>query len=209
MAQVKLESKKRDKAGKGVARKLRAEGRIPAVLYGRASQPMSLELEEKAVATLMKEYGLNPIIELSVEAGQSSEVHTCMIADFQKDVYQRFVTHLDLKRVDLTQKVMAAVQLVVVGESDVRSKGGIVQRSVDTIHVHCLPADIPKVIELDISALGPGEHLSIKDVSVPAGVELVDPPDTALISVFSPRGMVGAEEGAGEAEAAAAPEGEE
>lgn len=205
MSQVKLESNKREKSGKGVARKLRAQGRIPGVLYGRGSEPISLDLDEKALATMMKEQGLNPIIELSIGNGGKAETHTCMIADFQKDVFQRFLLHVDFKLVDLKEKVDAAVRISVEGEEEIRSRAGIVQMYLDSLSVRCLPLAIPKSVDVNISKLKPGDQLTVADLQVPDGVEVLDEQDTVVLSVTTPRASTSMVAGEGEE---FAPEGE-
>lgn len=188
MSQITVSAKKRDSAGKGVARKLRAQGRIPGVLYGRDASPVLFNMEEKGMAKIMKENGLNVILELDIEGSK----HTCMIAEYQKDVFQRELLHIDFKLVDLSSKVVVKVPIALVGEQSVRSKGGIAQLYTREFKVRVKATEIPKSIPLDISKLGPGESMKLKDVTLPDNLEKMDPPSTTVINILAPRALAAA-----------------
>lgn len=185
MSQINLVAEGRDGAGKGVARKLRAQGRIPGVLYGRDASPILFSVDEKTAAALMKEHGLNPIIELEV----GGKKHTCMISDYQRDVFQTRLIHIDLKLVDLGRKVVAKIPIALSGESEVRGRGGIAQLYMQQLTVKVLPADIPKVFHVDVAHLLPGQSMKLDAVEVPDTMEKVDPSYTAVVNVLAPRSM--------------------
>lgn len=188
MSQLSVSASKRDSAGKGVARKLRAKGLIPGVLYGRDSSPILFSTEEKALAALMKEHGLNSILELDIEG----EKHTCMIAEYQKDVFQRNLTHVDLKKVDLGSKVVVRVPVSLEGEQSVRSKGGIAQLYTRELRVRVLATEIPKRITFDISDLNPGESRKLASVTLPDSVEPLEPMTTTVVNILAPRALAAA-----------------
>lgn len=188
MSQFSVSALKRDSAGKGVARKLRAKGLIPGVLYGRDSSPILFSTDEKAFATLMKEQGLNSILELDIEGDK----HTCMIAEYQKDVFQRNLTHIDLKMVDLNAKVVVRVPVALEGEQSVRGKGGIAQLYARELKVRVLATEIPKRITFDISELNPGESRKLSAVTLPDNVEALDPMSTTVVNVLAPRALAAA-----------------
>lgn len=188
MSQLSVSAEKRDSAGKGVARKLRAQGRIPGVLYGRDSTPVLFSVDEKTMAALMKEHGLNSIIELDL--GDSKQ--TCMIAEYQKDVFQRHLVHVDLKLVDLNSKVIVKVPVALEGEQSVRSKGGIAQLYTRELKVRVLATEIPKRIAFDISDLNPGESRKLNSVTLPGNVEALDPMSTTVVNVLAPRALAAA-----------------
>lgn len=185
MSHINLAAQSRDGAGKGVARKLRAKGQIPGVLYGRDASPTLFAVDEKAAAALMREHGLNPIIDLEIDG----KTQTCMIADYQKDVFQQFVTHIDLKLVDLDRKVIAKVPISLTGESEVRARGGIAQLYLQTITVRILPSDIPKVFKVDVSHLHPGQSMKLDTVELPENFESLTPSYTTVVNVLAPRAM--------------------
>jgi len=190
MAQVALASKFRKGTGKGVARKLRAQGQIPGILYGPTLEPMPLQLDEKEVHSLVTSKGLNRIIELTVENAPGDKTHLCLIKDVQRDVYQQRVLHIDLRKLDLSEKVVVAVRLSIEGEQALRAKGGIVEQMVRGIRVRTQPANIPDGLSADISHLKLGQTITIGQIALPDGVELVDNPDTPIVNVFATRGSL-------------------
>lgn len=185
MSHIQVIAQPREGAGKGVARKLRAKGQTPGVLYGRDSSPVLFSLEEKSFASLLKKHGLNFIIELDLGGAK----HTCMIADYQRDVFQTVITHIDLKLVDLTQPVIAKVPVALTGEADVRSRGGIAQLYLQQITIKVLPEEIPKVVHVDVSHLNPGQSLKLDSVSVPDTMTKMEPGHTTVVNVLAPRSL--------------------
>lgn len=188
MSQLTVSAQKRDSAGKGVARKLRAQGLIPGVLYGRDSNPILFSLEEKNMAKVMKENGLNVILELDLDGDK----HTCMIAEYQKDVFQRELLHIDLKLVDLDSKVVVKVPVDLQGDNAVRSKGGIAQLYLREFKVRVKATEIPKSIPVDISEMLPGQSKKIGTVTFPDNVESMDPAGTTVINILAPRALAAA-----------------
>lgn len=188
MAQVELASKFRKDTGKGVARKLRAAGRVPGILYGPSMEPIALELEEKSVLSLVQHQGLNRIIALTVDGAPGDTKHLCLIKDLQRDVYQQRVMHLDLRKLDLNEQVVVAVRLSLEGEAAIRAMGGIVEQMVRGVRVRTKPANIPTGFTADISQLRLGQTITLGEISLPEGVELVDNPDAPIVNIFAARG---------------------
>ncbi|MBX3172074.1 MAG: 50S ribosomal protein L25 [Candidatus Eremiobacteraeota bacterium] len=188
MAQVELASKFRKGTGKGTARKLRAVGRVPGILYGPSMEPITLDLDEKEVLSLVQSKGLNRIIALTVDGAPGDKKHICLIKDMQRDIYQQRITHLDLRKLDLNEKVVVTVRLILEGEQTIRSKGGIVEQMVRGIRVRTKPNDIPGGFSADISKLRLGQTITIGEVALPEGVELVDNPDSPIVNIFAARG---------------------
>ncbi len=188
MAQVELASKFRKGTGKGAARKPRAINRVPGILYGPSMEPITIDLDEKEVLTLVQSKGLNRIIALTVDGAPGDKNHICLIKDMQRDVYQQRITHLDLRKLDLNEKVVVTVRLSLEGEQAIRGKGGIVEQMVRGIRVRTKPNDIPSGFSADISKLRLGQTISIGQVALPEGVELVDNPDSPIVNIFAARG---------------------
>ena len=185
MSQVTVTAEARHDAGKGVARKLRAEGRIPGVLYGRDANATLFSVEEKAMANLMKEHGLNVILEVDLDGKK----HTCMIAEYQKDVFGRNLLHIDLKLVDLNSKVVVKVPINLLGQNAVRSRGGIAQLYMREFKVKVLATDIPKSIDLDVSDMMPGMSRKLSEVQLADNLHKMDSPSTTVINILAPRAM--------------------
>lgn len=188
MSHTTVAIEKRDSSGKGVARKLRAQGRIPGVLYGRDASPTLFSVEEKFMANHMKEKGLNAILEVEVDGKKQ----TCMIADYQKDVFQRHLLHIDLKLVDMSGKVIVKVPVKMTGEQAVRSKGGIAQLYLREFKVRVKATEIPPFIDLDISDLAPGQSRKLDSIAIADNLEKMDPPSTTVINVLAPRALAAA-----------------
>lgn len=190
MGQVALSSKHRNKVGKGVSRKLRVVGRIPGVLYGPNFQPLHLDIDEKEVASLVRAHGLNSIINLSIDGAPGEGSCLCMIKDVQRDVFQKFFLHVDLRKVDLNEKIEVIVPLQLQGEQAIRAKGGIIEQMVRGVRVRSLPNNIPDTLNADISALRIGQTVSVADVQLPEGVELAasQDPKAGVVNVFATRG---------------------
>lgn len=188
MAQVELASKFRKGTGKGVARKLRAIGRVPGILYGPSMEPITIDLDEKEVLTLVQRKGLNRIIALTVDDAPGDKSHICLIKDVQRDVYQQHITHLDLRKLDLNEQVVVTVRLTLEGEAVIRAKGGIVEQMVRGVRVRTKPNDIPTGFTADIASLRLGQTITIGQVQLPEGVELVDNPESPIVNIFAARG---------------------
>lgn len=188
MGQVALKSKHRTKVGKGISRRLRVAGRVPAVLYGPSIQPVHLDMDEKEVATLVHGHGLNPIISLSIENSPGEADCLCMIKDVQRDVFQKHILHVDLRKVDMTEKITVLVPLVLQGEQAIRAKGGIIEQMVRSIRVTSLPTSIPDSLVADISELRIGQTIAVGDIVLPEGVELAQDKEAGVVNVFATRG---------------------
>jgi large subunit ribosomal protein L25 len=166
-----LEVKPREGAGKGAARKLRLEGLIPAVVYGRhlktpahiAVDPLAIR---KAIATPHK---FNTLISLKISGGGE---HQVLLKDYQQDPVTREILHADFVDVKETEKIKVNVPLVLVGKAVGVAEGGILSQSRRTLEVWALPRAIPEKIEADISHLKIAAALHIKDIKMPEGVEV-------------------------------------
>lgn len=194
MAQVKLEARHRTATGKGVARKLRREGRVPAVIYGHGEAPIALDLDAKATSHLLHEFGHNAIITLTVTGGAGSD--TCIITEFDRDLYQKELVHVDLKRISLKEKIETSVPVHVLNAEKVEKAGGVLELIMSEVEVRALPLEIPENIEIDVSGVELGENLHVSALKMPKGVELVSDPDAVLLLVHIPRSLAEEAEGA-------------
>lgn len=198
MSQPTVIAEPRTDAGKGVARKLRAVGRIPGVLYGRDASAVLFSVEEKSMAALMKEHGLNVIIELELDGKK----HTCMIAEYQRDVFGRHLLHIDLKLVDLNSKVVVKVPINLEGQQAVRSRGGIAQLYLRDLKIKVPATEIPKKIDMDIGDMLPGQSRKLQDISLPESLEVLEPLSTTVVNILAPRALAAAAAAAAAAEKA-------
>jgi len=165
-----LTAQKREQAGKGPSHRLRAKGLIPAVCYGPYEKPLHVAVDpeaiKKAIATPHK---FNTVIKLQVDGG---ETRTVLFKDFEKDPVDGHMLHADFLEVRMDKDVVVNVPVVLTGKPEGVTAGGILQQVARTLPVQCKPSDIPEKIEVDVSALKIAESLHIKDVKMPAGVQL-------------------------------------
>ncbi len=203
---ISLSASNRTERGKNASRRLRAANLVPVTVYGGGHEATSATVAKREFASLIRHHGRNVIFTLDVE-GAATPVK---IADVQIDPIKGFLVHADLMRISLTEKAKFDVQIKIVGEADgVRNFGGILDVPTHTLEIRCLPTDIPSVIEVDVTNLGLGAHLSVKDLKLGDEIELLDDPEKVLATVVSPKAEETAEAGAAEPEVIKKGKGEE
>lgn len=186
MAELNIEVQKRERIGKGGNRQARSRGQIPAVVYGSGKDSVPIAVDRKTFIDLMKKAGSeNPVFQLKLsDTGQ--ERHA-MVRDIQIDPVSRQVIHIDFQRIEMTQKVRVNVPIELVGTAAGVKAGGMVDFVTREVHVECLPGDIPKHLELDVTNIEIGQHAEAKDLTLPEGVTLVDEPEKVILSVHHAR----------------------
>jgi large subunit ribosomal protein L25 len=205
----KLTVQRRQQTGKGVARKLRAQGKIPGVCYGHElGEPVAIAVDTRALkASLDPVKRQNTVIDMTLEDdGQGSRAMTVMVKDYQIDTIRRELTHVDLIAIDTTREVVSEVPVDFAGKAKGLVLGGQLHVVRRTIQVQCTPGAIPDKVVVDISDLDIGGVIHVSDVEMPAGVAAHTPGHITLITCTAPD--AGAEEGteaAPVAEAAKAP----
>ncbi len=182
MERISMDAEKRDVRGKGAARSMRREGRVPAVLY-RAGQSQSLSLPKKELARLINTIaGEQVMVDLQFSDG---EKRLALLKDYQVDPVKGDLLHTDFFEVSLTEEVRVTVHVTTVGEPiGVKRDGGILQSVLREVEIECLPDLIPGKIEMDISKLEIGQSIHVSDLSFGEGIKvLTDPGDViALVS---------------------------
>jgi len=213
MSEARLAAERREGVGKGVARKLRQAGRVPAVLYGRELDPIHLSVDAHEAELLFRSIPVdNTIVELAVE-GEKKPFST-LVREIQMHPWRGTLVHIDFLRVQEGVQVEVQVPVHLVGTPiGVREGGGVLEQIVHDLPIRCVPSAIPESIEVDVSGLGLQETVHVSDLEIPADVEVLLPPDRTICSVAVPR--VAVEEGAevegeepAEAVGAEEPEGE-
>ena len=195
--------------GTTAAARLRREGFIPGVIYGRGKKPHAIAVPERELrAALSGPNGRHAILDVTL-AGQKTS-HASILKDFQVDPIRGRLTHFDLHEVRLDQPITAQVAVELVGESPGVKAGGVLSALVREVSVEALPLEVPDRLELDISGAEIGTTLRVADLVAPEGSKLLDDPDTVVVSVAAPRVEVEEEVPDEElAEGEEAPEGEE
>ncbi len=198
MQQTQLKVEIRTSTGKGISRKLRAAGRIPGVVYGRGVDPVAVSLEPKELqAAIAGEGGINNLISLDCAGELNNAV--VIVADLQRDVIKRTMEHVDLQRVNMNEKIKVHVPIQVKGTAVGVKEGGMLDIDSHTLHLECMPTQIPEFIEIDVTNLQIGQTLHLQDVTVPEGVTFLGHPDVPVASVL---GRTTADSDETEAEAA-------
>ena len=202
MEKFTLDSQERKPASKGEMKKLRASGKIPAILYGDMAN-MSLTVDAVKFTTLLKTAGRNVMISLNMPDKTSK---TVLIKDIQKNVISRELSHIDFYQISMKKKIEISIPVMLIGEAPGVKSGGVLSHIVRELKVKCLPADIPEKITIDISKLEIGNTVLVKDLPVSKNVEVLIAPDQIVVNIVSPTILEEVTPGAVVGEVAAEPE---
>jgi large subunit ribosomal protein L25 len=199
----------RETQGKGASRRLRHEGKVPAILYGGHSEARALTLShQKLLIMLDNERFYSTILNLKVGA----ETQAAILKDVQRHPFKNAIVHVDFQRVEENQKIRISIPLHFVGAAvspGVKQQGGMVSHMRTEVEVSCLPKDLPEFVEVDLSHLGLNESIHLSQLKIPAGVELLSlaKEDAAVAAIHSPRAEEPEPTAAAAAAGTAAPEG--
>jgi len=177
----------RSTRGKNEARRLRAVGRVPAVVYGGAGGPLPVAVDPKVLSRILhSESGLNSLIALDVE-GETTRV---IVKDYLLDPVKSSLLHVDFYRIAMDKPITVKVSVVVEGEAKgVKQQGGVVDLPHREVEIECLPGDIPEHLVVDASELLIGQAIRLKDLAAGARWTPVSDPDTMLVHVVAPRAV--------------------
>ena len=204
MPEIVVATPRKGVFNKNAARRVRAAGKIPAVLYGPGHDPVAVEVDPKQISRiLLSETGHNTIIDVEV-AGQPTA--KAMIVDWQREPLKDRLIHIDLKRIalDKVQRVRVRVKLLGIPVG-VKTEGGVLDQVLREVEVECLPADIPSHIDVDVSELAMHQVLRVNGLPHSDKVKYLTPEDATVAHVVHIREEVVAAPEAAEAAAAAAP----
>jgi large subunit ribosomal protein L25 len=183
---VRLNAHKREYYGKGYGQKIRSQGILPAVVYGKEIGELSIEIDLKEIKDILAtERGRNTLIDLVVD--ESKEKHTVLVKDIQKDPIRGNYLHLDLHQISLKDEIHANVPIHLVGEPVGVKKGGILQLGQREVEVQCLPTEIPEQLEIDITNLDFGESITLEQIMLNNKVKVTSELSTVLATIVSPR----------------------
>jgi large subunit ribosomal protein L25 len=180
---ITVEASRRDSRGKNEARRLRRQGRIPAVLYGGGKDSVPVALNARQISQILHSVtGHNTIFQVALDDGARE---AAMLVDWQVDPVRGDLLHTDLQRIDLTRKLTVKVPVVTQGDAKgVKTQGGLLELVTREVEVECLPGDIPDHIVIDVTNLGLGEAIRVKDVSENDRYRLVSDPEKILAHVI-------------------------
>ena len=208
MSETALVVEAREAIGKGAARKLRAAGKIPAILYGRGRDSLPLALDPRALDRILRSSGANTLLDLTVQGHPEVKDTVALVKDLQRDPLRGSIVHADLYAVDLTRAVTVDVPIHLVGKARGLDFGGILEHTLREVALECLPRSIPESIEVEISHLEVGDVIHVRELTLPEGVTLVTDGDLGVVHIALPQAEPTPEEAAAAAattEGAAAP----
>jgi large subunit ribosomal protein L25 len=188
MEKLNIKAQKREKEGvKGVLNAARANRQIPAVVYGEGKKPISITVEKKDMDILLKT-GSNAIIDLQLD----KETEKVILKEVAHDVVNGHLIHADFQRISMNKKLETAVPIKLKGEEicpAVKAHGALIDHSLRELQIRCLPTDIPHDITVDISNLDVGASVTIADLKMPEGVEIIaDDMSLVVVHPIIPRG---------------------
>lgn len=181
-----LKATTRDGRGKGAARKLRAQGRVPGVLYGNGVESVAISLASSDLLHFFRAtHGAAMVVDLDVEG----TVHMAIPREIQKDHLRGRYVHIDFLEVRRDEKVKMTVDIHEVGEAAGVKTGGVIEHHLREVEIECLPGDVPEQIVADVSGLELGDMLRLGDIPAPSGVTFLTDLDTPVISVITPAAL--------------------
>ena len=180
MAEIILHATPRPPQGTRPARRMRAEGKIPGVVYGLGADPRTLSVEWRELrAALVTEQGLNAIIHLELDGERTPT----LVKDMQRHKVRRDVLHVDFIRVDLNKTVEVEVPIHLEGEAEAVTRGnGVVDQTLTALLIVAKPGDIPSQLTVDITNLEIGSAMRVSDITLPAGVTTPVDPEEAVVT---------------------------
>jgi large subunit ribosomal protein L25 len=195
---ITIEAQPRDSRGKNEARRLRAAGSAPGVIYGSGGEAIAVSINPKEVTRILhSKTGHNTIFNVQVQGGETTPV---MVVDWQNDPIKDNLLHVDLKRIDLSHRIRVRVPVTTVGDpKGVKLQGGLHEAITRDIEIECLPDDIPESFTVDISELMIGQSIRASQVPMSEAIKLVSNPEAVISHVVALR----AEEAPAAAEGAA------
>lgn len=182
MQQKTISIEVREKTGKGVARRLRAQGGVPGVVYGKGMEPVAVSVNAKELAAAIAgEGGRNNLIAL--KGGGSLDGMTVIVADLQKAALQGTFVSVDLHKIDLDAKVRVHVPVSVVGTAAGVKEGGMLDIVMHSLDLECLPTQIPDHVEVDVTELTIGHAIHLGELTLAAGVKALGDPKSTVVSI--------------------------
>ena len=201
MASASLSAETRTETGKGVARKLRAAGRVPGVVYGHGREAQALSLNARELDKLLSTIAAGSTV---VELTLGKATTNTLIREVQRHPFKKVILHVDFMELVAGEKVIVDIPLVFVGVPEgVRTGGGLLEQILHSMEVNVDPSSIPNHIDVDVSQLVMGHSVHVRDLNLPEGVEVLTDVDATVCAVIAPRAVV-EETAAAEAEAAPA-----
>ena len=187
MEELFLDAESRSETGKGKVKDIRDQGFIPAVVYGEGKHSQPIKVSHKELFQLLHQHRLeNVVINVRIKDDKKKQ-RSCLIKEIQYDPVKGDITHVDFNEISLTKAIKVNVPVVAKGEpAGVKQEGGSLEHILWEIEVECLPTEIPKEIEVDVSQLKIGDSIHLKDIAIPSNIKVLTPPESIILSVAAP-----------------------
>lgn len=183
MAEVKLQAKKREDTGKGSARRSRAEGNVPGVVYGHGMEPLAIEVNRREYVTaLHTEAGMNVLLDLEIDGSTT----LALTKELQRDPVRGTLLHADFIQINRDEEVEVEVPIVLTGEAPGVGEGGVLEHPTTAVLVRSKATEVPTEIEVDISGLAMGDSLKVSDAITGKTFEILTDEDTVLAAITAP-----------------------
>ncbi|MCS7054753.1 MAG: 50S ribosomal protein L25 [Thermoflexales bacterium] len=178
---IELNAEIRTAVGSGV-NALRRSGKVPAIVYGRNTPNIPIQLDAREVANTLRKIGHNTLITLNIAGKDTPQM--VLTREVQRDPIRRAIQHIDFYAVSMTEKITANIRVILAGEpEDVRSGAGVLLQERDTLEIECLPSDLIESVTIDVSRMKVDDVVRVKDVIVPQGITLLDDPEDEVVRV--------------------------
>lgn len=186
MRQVELKAQIRECVGrKGVNRRLRANGQVPAILYGDDKENIAISVDSKELAQIILS-GENVVINITVCNNSNEYVETVILREYQLHPYKNEILHADFYRISLDKKIEVSVPLEFVGTAIGQKEGGVLDILIREVDVRALPLQMPEKIKVDISSMKIGDILQIKDIPISEEIEILTEADLDVVTITMP-----------------------
>jgi large subunit ribosomal protein L25 len=173
----------RSKTGKGISRRLRAQGLIPGVVYGKGMEAVPVSVNPRELnEAIAGEGGQNNL--LTLKGGEGLDGNVVIVADLLRDPLKRKAMHVDLHKINLTEKIKVEVPINLVGTPAGVIAGGLLDFAKHVLEVECLPTQIPEHIDVDVTALTINHSIHVGDLIIPDGIKVLEDPRAAVVSIL-------------------------
>jgi large subunit ribosomal protein L25 len=188
MEDILVEAQVREEIGKSKVADLRDAGFIPAVVYGEGKAALAIKISHRSLMQLIHQHRIeNAILTLKIQDDKQAKPRSCLVKEIQYDPLTEDIVHVDFNEISLTKEIKVNVPIVAKGEPiGVKQEGGSLDHILWEVEVECLPTDIPKEIEVDVSQLKIGDSIHIRDIAFPPTVKVLTSPDASVIQVSAP-----------------------
>ncbi len=185
MEQKTLTGYERKELKKGPSRRLRKEGKIPAVIYGH-DEPKNISVDRKEFHAKFKNSSASTILKIKV----GKKEYEVLVKGFQEDYIHEVITHIDFYELERGKLLKTKIPVHLVGSAVGVREGGLLEQRIHELEIECLPKDIPEVIEVNIEELGIGESVHVEDLEIPEGVKVLNLPGQTIVSITNVKEVV-------------------